>query len=153
MKLHAATGMTATTFALLAATTAFAAAQSSAPASIPPEHRAGEVTYVSGGIGHDEALAMKRAARDYPLEVVFVQKSGTHQQYLADMPVVIKDAHGKVVFEGRSEGPYFLARLPEGRYRVSTHWNSWSFSRPVNVGAKPQSVVFEWKQAPSKSSS
>jgi hypothetical protein len=111
---------------------------------LPPVQREGQVTYITGGIGHDEADAMKRAAQEYPLELVFVERKGRKENYLADMPVRIVDDKGKVVFEGQSEGPYFLARLPKGRYTVSTRWDAWSFSRPVTVGKQRQRVVFAW---------
>ena len=112
--------------------------------NLPPVQKEGQVTYLTGGIGQDEALAMKHAAQDYPLELVFVERKGRKESYLADMPVRIVDDKGKVVFEGQSEGPYFLARLPKGRYTVSTRWDAWSFSRPVTVGKQRQRVVFAW---------
>jgi len=142
---------TATAIGTLSVGTAFATTQPGAAGALPPEHQAGEVTYLSGGIGLQEALAITHVAKDYPLELVFVQKAGERNQYLADMPVTIKDQQGKVVFEGRSEGPYFLARLPEGHYVISTNWEDWSFSRKVSVGKQPQRVVFEWRRTPAKS--
>jgi len=78
------------------------------------------------------------------LEVVFVERNGRKQQYLADMPVRIVNEQGKVVFEGTSEGPYLIAKLPKGRYVVSTRWDAWAFSRPVTIGKTPQRVVFAW---------
>ena len=65
-----------------------------------------------------------------PLELVFVERCGRKESLLADMPVRIVDEQGKVVFEGQSKGPYFHARLPKGRYTVSTRWDAWSSSRP-----------------------
>ena len=131
----------------LMATAAGASVPSSYRADLPRAHRSGPVTYLTGGIGHEEALAMKRAAQDYPLELVFVERKGRKESYLADMPVRIVDDKGKVVFEGQSEGPYFLARLPKGRYTVSTRWDAWSSSRPVTVGKERQRVVFAWGKA------
>jgi len=128
----------------LLATAASATPLPPAYGDLPAIHQEGEITYLSGGIGQDEAQAMKRAAAQYPLELVFVQRDGKKENYLADMPVRIVDAKGAVVFEGRSEGPYFLAELPKGSYTVSTKWDAWSFSRHVNVGKEHERVVFEW---------
>jgi len=66
----------------------------------------------------------------------------------ADMPVRIVDEHGKVVYEGQSKGPYFHAKLPRGRYTVSTRWDAWSSSRPVTIGKSPQRLVFAWGAPP-----
>jgi len=59
-----------------------------------------------------------------PLELVFVERYGRKENLLADMPVRIVDEHGKVVYEGQSKGPYFHAKLPRGRYTVSTRWDT-----------------------------
>jgi hypothetical protein len=136
--------LAAAVLSAFAATGACAAAQPAAP--LPEMHRHGEISWITGGIGRDEAQALQRKAKSFPLELVFVQKAGRKDQYLADIPVTIRDAKHRVVFEGRAEGPYFLARLPAGRYEVSAKWEDWSFSRRVNVGEKPLRVVFEWKK-------
>jgi hypothetical protein len=124
--------------------TAASAALPPSYAELPAVHHEGDITYLSGGIGQDEAQAMKRAAGQYPLELVFVQRDGKKESFLADMPVRIVDAKGTVVFDGRSEGPYFLAELPGGRYTVSTKLDAWSFSRRVTVGKEHERVVFAW---------
>lgn len=125
------------------------AATASMPAAthrgeLPPAQRAGLLTYRTGGVRAEEALAMQRAAAEYPLELVFVERFGRKESYVNDMPVRIVDAGGKVVFEGQSSGPYFLAKLPKGRYTVSTRWDAFSSSRPVTVGKERQRVVFAW---------
>ena len=73
---------------------------------------------------------------------------GPSKRDLYDNPVVIRDDQGKVVFAGRTDGPYFLARLPAGHYTVSTHWDSWTFTKPVTIGPDRSRVVFEWKKLP-----
>jgi hypothetical protein len=67
---------------------------------------------------------------------------------LENMPVTIADAKGSVVFDGISAGPVLLVRLPRGEYTVTTHWDAWSFSRPVTLGDDRERVVFEWKREP-----
>ncbi len=133
----------------LLAAGAAAAGQAGAPAAMPAVHKQGEVSYVSGGVGRDEATAFRHAAKAWPLELVFVQKTGRRDSYLADIPVTIRDAKRRVVYEGRADGPYFLARLPKGDYTVSARWESWNFTRHLHVGDKHQKVVFEWKKAAS----
>lgn len=130
----------------LAATAATAAIPPRYAESLPEPRKAGPVTYITGGTEAGEANAIKRAAQEYPLELVFVEKVGRREKPLADMPVRITDDKGKVVFEGQSAGPYFLARLPKGKYVVSTRWDAWSFSREVRIGGERQRVVFAWSE-------
>jgi hypothetical protein len=137
----------------VAASAAMAASAAIPPAYLkylPPEQHQGVVDYITGGKSAPEADSVKRAAQDFPLELVFVEKDGAKKERLYDNPVVIRDARGDVVFAGRTDGPYFLARLPAGRYTVTTHWDSWSFTKPVTIDADPndrQRVVFEWDRS------
>ena len=118
--------------AALVAAPAFAAL--SPQTALPARHHRGNVTYMSGGIGQDEARAMQ------------LERSGKRDDFLADMPVTIRDGKGDVVFRGRSAGPYFLAKLPAGRYTVSSREDGRAVTRDVDVGGKgTRRVVFEWR--------
>jgi hypothetical protein len=134
----------------VAASCAMAASAAIPPAylkDLPPEQHQGVVDYITGGKNAAEADSVKRAAQDFPLELVFVEKDGAKKERIYDNPVVIRDAIGNVVFAGRTDGPYFLANLPAGQYTVTTHWDAWTFTRPVTIDANPddrQRVVFEW---------
>ena len=86
----------------------------------------------------------KRAAADYPLELVFVEKSGRRERPLPDMPVRITDARGRVVTQRQSVGATFCTRLPKGRYTVSTRWDACCPSRPVTIREGKQRLVFAW---------
>ena len=65
---------------------------------------------------------------------------------LYDVPVTIRDMNGKVLFQGDSPGPYFIARLPKGTYTVTAHWDDWSFSKQVTIGNDRDRVVFAWEK-------
>jgi hypothetical protein len=138
--------------AIICAVAASAAAAASAaipPAYqryLPPEEHQGAVDYITGGKDAPEADAVKRAAQEFPLELVFVEKDGGKKEQIDDNPVVIRDAAGNVVFAGRTDGPYFLARLPAGQYTVTTHWDAWTFTKPVRIGDERQRVVFAWRK-------
>ncbi|HSN19373.1 MAG TPA: hypothetical protein VLS49_01770 [Usitatibacter sp.] len=134
----------------VAASAAMAASAAIPPAYLdhlpPAQVSPSGVEYLTGGKTPEEAAAVKRAAQEFPLELVFVEQDGSSRRDLFDNPVVIRDAHGNVVFAGRTDGPYFLARLPAGRYSVTTHWDSWTFTKPVTVGPDRARVVFRWKK-------
>ena len=134
--------------AAFAATAAFGAIPPAYWKHLPPERQQGEVAWVSGGLTPEEAASVKRAAQEYPLELVFEEKGPQGEATgLAGMPVRIRDASGRLVFEGTSNGPIFLARLAPGRYTVETEWSAWTFSRPVVIGGERERVVFSWKRA------
>jgi hypothetical protein len=43
--------------------------------TLPVPQEQGAISYITGGIGEDEAIAFKQAATSYPLELLFVQKA------------------------------------------------------------------------------
>jgi len=107
-------------------------------AALPPDPQQGEVTYIAGG--------NKRASQDFPLELVFRQTVNGKVKDLTHVPLKITDASNKVVFQGESPGPYFIARLPAGRYTVTAHWDDWDFSKNVTIGGDRDRVMFAWKR-------
>jgi hypothetical protein len=116
-----------------------------APASyLPPTHRQGDVSYLSGGIGINESDAIKHVAKAYPLELEFVLKAKPKAEYLANIKVQIENAHDKTMLKTTS-GPFLLAKLPAGKYMISANRDGKVIHRQVEVAASGhQRVVFEW---------
>ena len=111
--------------------------------SIPMQ--AGEVSYVTGGIGRSEAESMREAANDYALEIVFVQKLKQQEEFISDVKVQIQDTQKNTVLDVVTEGPFLLVNLPNGKYVITAEFNSDTKQQKVNVGArKHQKVVFWW---------
>lgn len=132
--------------AAFSATAAFASIPPAYEAHLPQERTLGNVEFLTGGRTPEEAEAVKRAAQEWPLEVVFRETDGAKSRALEDMPVTITDARGDVVFDVVADGPVLLVKLPRGEYTVTTKWDAWTFSRPVTLGDDRERVVFEWKR-------
>ena len=93
-----------------------------ATTSLPPVQRSNDITYLSGGIGIDQSMAIKDAMHGYPLVLEFAEKTNAGNEYLADIPVQITGAHGKVVLDTDSHGPFMLVSLPDGQYTVTASY-------------------------------
>jgi len=108
------------------------------------------VCYISGGISGDEVAQFKSHAKEYLLEIVFVQKAdaednGRIEEYLAEVQLQIKDAKGNVVVDAMTEGPFFLANLPPGKYQITADYEGVIKNNAVNISAKKhQRIVFLW---------
>ena len=100
--------------------------------------------YSSAGIGDDDPLAPLTG--DYNLQLVFAtQGSG---EYLADVGVLIADAHKRPLLSTRSPGPLFYVRLPAGSYRIRAEFAGLAQERSVTIGdVRRQSVYFYWPGA------
>jgi len=139
------TKRTALSVALLAILPAFSVSASAA--SLPPEIQQGAIAYRSGGVGQDEAQAMEKLARQYPLQLEFVERErGTgHEAFIADVDVSIHDHGGKQVLQAKADGPFLLARLPAGAYIVDARYDNISHQRRVIIPAHgTKRVVFGW---------
>ncbi|WPL16554.1 hypothetical protein Thiowin_01519 [Thiorhodovibrio winogradskyi] len=87
--------------------------------------------WVSGGIGtHEREQLSKHFGQDYNLKLEFARVDG---HYLGDVAVTIMDRRGDPVLSAPSPGPWFLANLPAGEYRVMASVDERSFERPVSI--------------------
>ena len=106
---------------------------------------AGDVSYLTGGIGSSEAESMREAAKDYALEIVFVQKLKQLEEFISDVKVQIQDAQKNTVLDVITEGPFLLVNLPNGKYIITAEFNNDTKQQKVNIGAKKhQKIVFWW---------
>ena len=136
------------TASILIAGIAFAApAFSSTSAQLPPEHKAGPVTYMSGGVGTDEVNAMKAAEHRYNLALEFVRKAAPRDEYLAGITVKVKDRSGKMLLDVDSNGPFLLSRMPAGKYTIAASNNGHVLTKIAEVTPKQHSrLVFVWPE-------
>lgn len=87
--------------------------------AMPPVQQLGAVSFVTGGIGVDEARAMREARAKYPLALTFVQRYGEKDQFLSHILVEIRRGDGTPVLCATSDGPYMYVDLEPGQYQVS----------------------------------
>lgn len=129
----------------LAALAIGAGAAHAAPAPLPPLQRSGGIEYLSGGVGHDEARAVEHAARHWPLTLEFAVKNKPRADFAADVQVHVRDANGHTRLDARSDGPFLLAKLPPGRYRVDASLAGKTLHERVQIKAgHPAKAVFLW---------
>lgn len=121
-----------------------------ASAAEPQLQSNGAVDYISGGIGKDEADALKQQSADYALTLEFASARSAEGDtrpgaYLADVAVDIRDAQGRQMLDTTSQGPLLLVRLPPGDYTVQAEWNGVRKQHSVDLpeGAR-RHVVFMW---------
>jgi hypothetical protein len=139
---------TATIFTALAAAGVLAIGPALAASmhNLPEQRSQGSVTYMTGGIGADEAAAMKREESKFPLSLEFVQRAKPRDEFLANVAVTIKDRAGKTELQTTADGPLLLAKLPAGKYTVSAEENGKTKTQQVVIAAnKPEHLIFEWR--------
>lgn len=126
------------TVALIAATTlgpSFCAADIVASEAGATATRAvqNRIAYITGGVGTDEADALRSVASQYSLRLTFVTRRG---QFLSDVDVEIVGPSGASVLRTRTLGPYLYVALPHGRYQVAAYAAGTKQTRVVVVNAR-----------------
>jgi hypothetical protein len=112
--------------------------------TLQPEQQ-GAVSFISGGVGDDEAQAIKSMAVNYPVEMLFVARS-TPNQYLANVKVQVTDKSGSVVLDTTTRGPFLYAKLPPGRYTVTAEAEGGLKRQNIQVTGARQRVMLVWDQ-------
>ena len=100
------------------------------------------VSYVSGGVGDESLDRLNAIAGQFNVKLIFAMNSG---EYVSNVRVEITDSKGRNVVDARSDGPWFLARLPVGHYQLVATLSGQAEKRQLDVGANKLSTVdFRW---------
>jgi hypothetical protein len=105
------------------------------------------VSFISGGVGQDESDAIRGQFGHYNLHLTFAAANG---EFMADIQVKISDAAGKTLVQTTADGPFLLASVPPGQYRVSATAGSSTKQQSINVPQHgPAELRFTWDVAAS----
>jgi hypothetical protein len=111
-----------------------AAAQQSTGA---PSARHASALVMSGGIGLEARAELARHEREANLKLVFTEPQGS---YLSGVDVKVLDSRGAVVVDTSSDGPWLLARLEPGSYRIIASDGGARREQVVDVGSGLRTV-------------
>ena len=114
-----------------------------APAFIQKQVVSNGVQYISGGVGLNERTQMESMVKGYNLKLIFDLDSGA---YLAFVGVNLQSADGRIHVNATSQGPWFYAQLPAGKYRLTATHDGKKQVVDVTVGTHNlKTVDFSWK--------
>lgn len=100
------------------------------------------ITYLSGGIGEDEARAIGQA-QGYNLHMTFA--IGPENKYVPDVDVTVQNASGQTVLTLSDTGPLVYVQLPPGKYTVVATRSGETRHDTAQVGSgAPRNLVFHW---------
>jgi len=107
------------------------------------ENAVGDAPFRNGGIGQEDADAMRATAGEYNLRLYFSVASPA--QVTADVKVQVLDSKGNIRFDTESAGPKLFILLPKGRYKVLATYNGALISRNVVIqNRRGVNVYLNW---------
>lgn len=104
------------------------------------------VMYATGGIGQDSVNKVRELARDrdFNVQLSFAWKAGN---FIAGIPVTIRNANGRQVLALASSDPLLLVRLPAGRYTATAVYQGKTIKRTIEAPHRGMQVVhFSWQK-------
>ena len=111
----------------------------------PIERRQGVVTFITGGVGKDEAAAFRTSMSRYALGLEFARTGTPRGTFLAGIHVSVIDNRGRTVLDTVSDGPFLLADLLTGTYIVRAASNGQVKTQTVTILPDlHQHVKFVW---------
>lgn len=120
--------------------TGYAAAPSSADSVLQPT-QAGDIIYVTGGIGDEERAALHDVAQEYNLRLMSASRDGA---FVGDTHIMLYNRRGDTLLDANA-GPLFFAKLPPGSYVVEATHNGVVKKQNVAVkGRKAALVHLSW---------
>ena len=102
-------------------------------AQLPKVQTQGNITYISGGIGEDEAAAMKAESKSWPLSIEFSEHLVNQDLWVAQVYLRILDSKGKTLFDTTVDGPIFLGKLPPGNYELLATYQEVTKRRVIEI--------------------
>jgi hypothetical protein len=113
--------------------------------SLPQVKEENGVSYISGGVGSEEADALNRMSDHFNLKLTTAIPSG---QFTSPSMIRIADVRGAKVIEVRPNGPIFLAKMPAGEYVIQATAEGQTMTRKVTVPASGlEAVAMSWPAA------
>ncbi|AHD14510.1 MULTISPECIES: hypothetical protein [Pseudomonas] len=101
------------------------------------------VRYLQGGIGQDEANALRKTP-GYDLHVEL--STGPEGKFQSGATVDIQNAQGQPVLSLTDAGPLLYVQLPPGKYKVTGNAQGETVQQLVTVNGKtPATVNLNWR--------
>ena len=103
------------------------------------------IKYITGGVGEKQAAQMERRFGEYSFKLVNV-RNGDDGAYVANVNTTIKNKAGNAVVTATTNGPWLIADLQPGTYKLTANFNGQTQNRIFNIAENGhERLVLQWK--------
>lgn len=132
MKALAALTLAIAAVASIAATAAVlppTAAETPSGVPLPVEQQVNGIVFMNDGAGLEDVAYLKSRASEFPLQIIFSGRGG--EWGVADNMTITRD--GRELLSVPNAGPYFMLKVPPGRYTLEASFKGSVERRTVVV--------------------
>ena len=116
-------------------------------AQIPETQYSQGISYITGGVGEDETVAILAEAKQWPLLLEMSQIENGRGVWIFGATIKIMSAAKKqIVFDAQADGPYMLVNLTPGDYVIEATYEGVMQKRVLSIKAdSSQKISLFWK--------
>jgi len=116
-------------------------------AQIPETQYSQGISYITGGVGEGETVAILAEAKQWPLLLEMSQIENGRGVWIFGATIKIMSAAKKqIVFEAKADGPYMLVNLAPGDYTIEATYEGVMQKRVLSIKAdSSQKIALFWK--------
>ena len=115
-------------------------------AQIPATQHSNGISYISGGVGEEEAVAILAEAKQWPVLLELSQIENGRGVWIFGANIKVSNAKKQVVFNALADGPYMLINLEPGDYTIEASFQGVSQKRALSIKANTsQKISLFWK--------
>ncbi|WP_353431896.1 carboxypeptidase-like regulatory domain-containing protein [Polynucleobacter sp. MWH-UH23A] len=115
-------------------------------AQIPATQHSYGISYISGGVGEEESVAILAEAKQWPLLLELSQIENGRGVWIFGAQIKLINKQQKVIFNAQADGPYMLINLEPGDYSIEASYQGVEQKRTLNVKANAsQKISLFWK--------
>ena len=115
-------------------------------AQIPDTQHSQGISYITGGVGEGETVAILAEAKQWPLLLELSQIESGRGVWIFGAKIKMIDAKKKVIFDAQADGPYMLINLEAGEYSIEASYQGVEQKRAISIKTgSPQKISLFWK--------
>ena len=115
-------------------------------AQIPDTQYSQGISYITGGVGEDEARAITSEAKQWPLLLEMSQLENGRGVWIFGATINILNDKSQSIFNAQADGPYMLVNLEVGTYTIQASFNGVQQTKLVSIKAgSSQKINLFWK--------
>jgi hypothetical protein len=116
-------------------------------AQIPETQYSQGISYITGGVGESETVAILAEAKQWPLLLEMSQIENGRGVWIFGATIkIMSSAKKQIVFDAQADGPYMLVNLAPGDYMIVAVYGRITQKRSVSIKAdSSQKVSLFWK--------
>ena len=113
---------------------------------IPETQNFQGISYITGGVGEGETVAILAEAKQWPLLLEMSQIENGRGVWIFGASIKISNSKKQTIFEAQADGPYMLVNLVPGDYAIEATYQGAVQKRALSIRAdSPQKISLFWK--------